>query len=60
MAALICNAGAPFANTVSALASATGSSPVYATAVVPEKCTSSGSNAVPLMARRASVFFTTR
>ena len=46
-------------NVVSVLASATGSVFVYATAVVPLKCFSSGANEVPLSARLAKVFFTT-
>ena len=51
--------GAVFMNVVSVLASATASSPVNATAVVPSKCASSDASLVPLLARLASVFLTT-
>ena len=54
------SAGFSFAKSTSTLASATGSSPVYAMPVVPSSFASRRSSAVPFAARSASEFFTTR
>ena len=60
MAVFTVSWGASFLKATRALANPTGSSSVMAIAVVPSNASRNGSNLVPITARLATVFFTTR